>query len=61
MLSLRTVLNVEAAEGMTALVQFFIGTAKFAAHLQNGRMSVTRGEIDTPDLHFTAPAPRSLR
>lgn len=56
MLSLRTMLNVEAAEGMTAVVQFSIGTANFAAHLQNGTMPVTRGEIDTPDLHFTAPA-----
>lgn len=56
MLSLRTMIKADAAQGMTAVVQFTIGTAQFAARLENCALPVTRGEVDAPDLHFAAPA-----
>jgi DNA-binding HxlR family transcriptional regulator len=56
MLSLRTMLKTGAAKGMTAVVQFTIGTARFTAHLEDGAMPVTRGGTNAPDLHFTTPA-----
>lgn len=56
MLSLRTMLNSDAAQGLTAVVQFTIGAAQFTARLANGALPVTRGETNAPDLHFTAPA-----
>ena len=62
MLSLRTMLDTEAAQGMEAEVVFLIGTARFTARLTNGTLPVTRGETETPDLLFKAPrrtTPRS--
>ncbi|MBK0329612.1 helix-turn-helix transcriptional regulator [Rhodobacteraceae bacterium F11138] len=56
MLSLRTMLINDAAHGMTAVVQFTIGTAQFTARLANCALPVTRGEADAPDLHFAASA-----
>lgn len=56
MLSLRTMLRTDAAQEMTAEVQFTIGSAQFTARLENGALPVTRGEADQPDLHFTALA-----
>lgn len=56
MLSLRTMLKTDTAQGMTAVVQFTIGTAHFTARLENGSLPVTRGEADTADLRVFAPA-----
>ncbi|MEX1236515.1 MAG: helix-turn-helix domain-containing protein [Roseovarius sp.] len=55
MLSLRTMLDVEAARGMMIVASFAIGTARFTARLANGDMPVERGETAPPDLHFEAP------
>ncbi len=56
MLSLRTMLKSDAAQDMTAVVQFTIGTAQFTARLENGSLPVTRGEVEAPDLRITASA-----
>ena len=56
MLSLRTMLDAEAAQGMKAKVVFLIGTARFTARLTKGTLPVTRGETETPDLLFEASA-----
>lgn len=56
MLSLRTMLDDEAARGMKTLVSFAIGTARFTARLANGTMPVERGETAPPDLCFEAPS-----
>lgn len=56
MLSLRTMLKTDAAQGMTAVIQFTIGTAQFTARLGNGSLPVTRGEAHAPDLRVFAPA-----
>lgn len=56
MLSLRTMLDVEAARGMAIDVTFAIGAARFTARLVNGSLPVERGETASPDLHFEAPS-----
>ncbi len=56
MLSLRTMLKTDAAQGVRAVVQFTIGTAQFTARLEDGALPVTRGETNARDLHFRAPA-----
>ncbi|KGM87446.1 transcriptional regulator, HxlR family [Roseovarius mucosus DSM 17069] len=56
MLSLRTMLDAEAARGIEAEVLFTIGTAQFIARLANGAMPVMRGDAREPDLRFEAPA-----
>lgn len=56
MLSLRTMLDAEAAQGMEAKALFTIGTAQFTARLANGAMPVLRGGTEKPDLQFEAPA-----
>lgn len=60
MLSLRTMLRTDTAQGMTAVIQFSIGTAHFTARLEHCALPVTRGGTNAPDLHFTAPAAPSL-
>ncbi|SFH47153.1 transcriptional regulator, HxlR family [Palleronia marisminoris] len=56
MLSLRTMMDAEAARDMEIAVVFSIGTAQFTARLANGAMPVERGETEAPDLHFEAPS-----
>jgi DNA-binding HxlR family transcriptional regulator len=56
MLSLRTMLDAEAAQAMEAKVLFTIGAAQFTARLANGAMPVMRGGTKKPDLQFEAPA-----
>lgn len=56
MLSLRTMLDSGAAQGMVIEVEFTVGTAQFMARLANGAMPVTRGTAEAPDLRFEAPA-----
>ena len=55
MLSLRTMLDPDAAGSTKATVVFVIGTAQFTAWLADGAMPVTRGAADEPDLRFKAP------
>ena len=58
MLSLRTMLDVEAARDMALVASFAIGPARFAARLADGSMPVARGEGASPDLCFeSASAP----
>ncbi|MEQ9448181.1 MAG: hypothetical protein RLN70_04635, partial [Rhodospirillaceae bacterium] len=54
MLSMRTMLDVEAARDLSVVASFAIGSARFAARLANASMPVERGEVATPDLHFEA-------
>ena len=54
MLSLRTMLDREAARGMSLVAVFAIGTAQFTARLSDGEMPVERGAADMPDLRFEA-------
>ncbi|MEI4493915.1 winged helix-turn-helix transcriptional regulator [Mameliella alba] len=56
MLSLRTMLDTEAARGMFAVAVFTIGRAQFTARLNDGAMPVERGAAELPDLRFDAPA-----
>lgn len=56
MLSLRTMLKTGAAREMKAEVLFSIGAARFTACLENGALSVMRGEVGTADLRITATA-----
>ncbi|MHA6344324.1 winged helix-turn-helix transcriptional regulator [Roseivivax sp. CAU 1761] len=56
MLSLRTMLDVEAARGLTLTVSFAIGSAAFTARLADGALPVEAGKPPAPDLGFAAPA-----
>ncbi|WP_172329480.1 helix-turn-helix domain-containing protein [Mangrovicoccus sp. HB161399] len=56
MLSFRTMLDPEAAAGLAMTAGFAIGRAKFSARLEDGRLPVTRGAAESPDLHFAAGA-----
>lgn len=60
MLSLRTMLDVEAACDLNVVVAFDIGTARFTARLAHGLMPVERGGAASPDLHFEAPEAPAL-
>lgn len=54
MLSLRTMLDIEAAQCLQIVAAFAIGTARFTARLEDGAMPVERGETAPCDLHFEA-------
>ncbi|MFU1479583.1 winged helix-turn-helix transcriptional regulator [Roseovarius sp. C7] len=56
MLSLRTMLDTEAARDLEAEVLFTIGSAQFTARLAKGAMPVKRGDAKEPDLRFEASA-----
>lgn len=56
MMSLRTMLDRPAAEGMALTAGFSIGAARFTARLAGPELTVTRGLPDAPQLAFTAPA-----
>jgi len=49
MLSFRTMLSPERAEGMKAKIGFRFGADSFVARLRKGRMEISRGEPDEPD------------
>ncbi len=54
MLSLRTMLDRDAARDLAAEVAFAIGSARFTARLGGGDLPVTRGESEAWDLRFAA-------
>ena len=60
MLSLRTMLDVEAARDTRLTAAFRIGTARFVARLAEGSLPVERGEAVDSDLTFTAPTAPAL-
>ncbi|MDD9727577.1 hypothetical protein PVV74_19165 [Roseovarius sp. SK2] len=60
MLSLRTMLDPDAAGSTKATVVFVMGAAQFTARLADGAMPVTRGAADEPDLRFEAADAPSL-
>ncbi|WP_138468784.1 helix-turn-helix domain-containing protein [Poseidonocella sp. HB161398] len=60
MLSLRTMLDPVAAQGLSLVAGFEIGRAQFTARLQDGAMPVIRGRAEAPDLHLSAPAAPAL-
>jgi DNA-binding HxlR family transcriptional regulator len=49
MLSLRTVFSPEAARGVTVTVAFHFGEHHFSAHVENGVLTLERGEADRPE------------
>ncbi|WP_250893625.1 winged helix-turn-helix transcriptional regulator [Croceibacterium selenioxidans] len=57
MLSMRTMLVAEAAEGVEAKVGFDIGGETFLAHLHDQQLPVRRGELDGADAVIRASAP----
>ncbi|MCA0997979.1 winged helix-turn-helix transcriptional regulator [Alloyangia pacifica] len=60
MLSLRTMFDAGAAEGLAVTAVFAIGSARFTARLEDGALPVTRGETDECDLHFEADSGPAL-
>ena len=54
MMSLRTMLDRQAAEGVTMTVALGIGNARFSARLENSHLEVVRGLPVAADLSFEA-------
>lgn len=57
MLSLRTMLDAQKAQGLDARIGFRIGEETLLGHLADGRIEITRGLIDKADAVFTGAAP----
>jgi DNA-binding HxlR family transcriptional regulator len=57
LISFRTMLASDRAEGFAARVGFRIGEETFLAHLRDGTIEVYRGDPDTAEVVFTGPAP----
>ena len=60
MLSLRTMFDAGAAEGLAATAVFAIGSARFTARLGDSALPVARGESEDPDLRFEAGSGAAL-
>ena len=60
MMSLRTMLDRDAAQGIRMVADFRIGTAHFATRLEGGELTVRRGIPDAPDLSFAAKTASDL-
>lgn len=60
MMSLRTMLDRQAAQGLALTAGFSIGSARFTARLEDGGLEVARGLPDDPDLNFEAAAAPQL-
>ncbi len=57
LLSLRTMLDPERAEGLDARIGFRLGEETFLAHLAQGRIEIGRSALDGADLIFTGTPP----
>jgi DNA-binding HxlR family transcriptional regulator len=57
LLSLRTMLDPQRAEGMEARIGFRLGEETYLAHLANGRIEIAAGPLDGADLVFAGPPP----
>ncbi len=57
LLSLRTMLDPERAEGLDARIGFRLGEETFLAHLAEGRIEIGRSALDGVDLIFTGTPP----
>ncbi len=57
MLSLRTMLDPQRAEGIAARIGFRLGEDRFVGHLAGGRLEIARAEPGDADVVFTGPAP----
>jgi DNA-binding HxlR family transcriptional regulator len=57
LLSLRTMLDPERAEGLDARIGFRLGEETFLAHLAEGRIEIGRSALDGADLIFTGTPP----
>lgn len=57
LLSLRTMLDPERAEGIDARIGFRLGAESFLGHLAGGRIDIERGQLDEADLVFTGMPP----
>ena len=60
MMSFRTMLAPDRAEGSDARIGFRIGIDSFATHLHDGTLDVRRAEPESPDLLFAAPEARNI-
>lgn len=60
MMSLRTMLDREAARGLDLVADFAIGAARFTARLEGGAMPVARGGAERCDLRFAAAGAPAL-
>jgi len=60
MMSFRTMLSPDRAEGMDARIGFRIGPDSFATRLHHGQFDVARGECDEWDVLFAMEEARSL-
>jgi DNA-binding HxlR family transcriptional regulator len=56
MMSLRTMLDQKAAQGLTFTAAFTIGSSRFTGRLEQSRLKVTRGLPDDPQITFEASA-----
>lgn len=56
-LSLRTMLDPERADGLDARIGFRLGGETFLAHLSGGRIAVERGKLDDASLIFSGTPP----
>lgn len=57
LISFRTTIEPDQAEGFAARVGFRIGEETFLAHLHDGTIEVSRGDADTAEVVFTGSAP----
>ncbi len=57
MLSLRTMLDPQRAEGIAAHIGFCLGEDRFVGHLAGGRLEIGRAEPDGADVVFIGSAP----
>ena len=60
MMSFRTMIAPERADGIDARIGFRMGTDPFDTHLHDGTLDVARAEPDAVDLLFTAPEARNI-
>lgn len=57
LLSLRTMLDPQLAEGIDARIGFRLGSETYLAHLAKGQIAIARGSIDKADLVFAGEPP----
>ena len=57
LLSLRTMLDPQLAEGIDARIGFRLGSETYLAHLAKGEIAIARGSIDKAELVFAGEPP----
>ena len=59
-LSMRTMFDAAAAEGVTVRIALHVGEARFHADISGGRLSLLPGDADRPDAMITLADPGAL-